>query len=628
MKSLLFLLATGMSLMSSIALAEVPSVELSIDRSEVAKAVANVIRSTRAPETKRVAQSERVQSALTDYMSFLNLKPGSAEFKETLTRLLNSSTQMILCDSVENWACLEQLPEVPPSTEWRRDTRPDLGAPVHVKEPLQMESYFTKRWAQKKRGQPFDSPSVASIMGDKIIQDGTSGVYMALYGIDDIDGSMKPVYGAIQTAKKSGREVLGVFDIANETGGGSFLRDYDVRIDGNVATLEKTSSLDFSYVPPADQTGWIWGRPFWLDEMLAKGSSLEFQGAPRYVTDTKWLLKQPASADPRRINFQYKGTMDLITELNNGIRDNMNSKARIEWPSNKIMHNKFVVLDNNGQKSVWSGTANVAQTCMGDESNSNMSIYIKNTQVAEAFLTEFREMYEPREEGISDAPNLITGRFHVTKRPNTKRYFVFADGNELRVHFSPTDDGEHRAIIPMLLSARKGDQIRISMFGAGGHELVRALQFAAAQGADVRVLLDSVTGNNRFGWMKNPVANVFEQNPYAVGSRMKTALPISTRISTWLNNGLNHHKTASLTRHLSGGKYRVETLIVGSQNWSASGNDGNDENMVTIRNLKTDVAGGLEFNQDFDQNLWPLAQDITQADLRNMKPSNSSADEE
>ncbi|MGZ5280461.1 MAG: phospholipase D-like domain-containing protein, partial [Pseudobdellovibrionaceae bacterium] len=202
-----------------------------------------------------------------------------------------------------------------------------------------------------------------------------------------------------------------------------------------------------------------------------------------------------------------------------------------------------------------------------------------------------------------DIPSLITGRFHKQKRPNTKRYFQFSDGHELRLHFSPTDDGEHRAILPMLWTAKAGDTIRISMFGSGGVEGVRALQAAAARGVKIQIVLDNVTGSGLYSWIKDSEGNFMEENPYAPGNQQ-----VQDNIKVRLNNwpGLNHQKTATLTR----ANGRVETLIVGSQNWSLSGNDTNDENMVTIRHKTQSVKAGEAFNENFDKFMYPLALSI------------------
>ncbi|MES3038599.1 MAG: phospholipase D-like domain-containing protein, partial [Bdellovibrionota bacterium] len=67
---------------------------------------------------------------------------------------------------------------------------------------------------------------------------------------------------------------------------------------------------------------------------------------------------------------------------------------------------------------------------------------------------------------------------------------------------------------------------------------------------------------------------------------------------------LNHHKTASLTRKNSQGQKVAHTLIVGSQNWSTTGNDESDENMLTFRNRDKGIAAAEAFNKHFDEKIW------------------------
>ena len=98
----------------------------------------------------------------------------------------------------------------------------------------------------------------------------------------------------------------------------------------------------------------------------------------------QWVFDK-ANDTKTNIAFQYNGTPTMLSLLNNGIKSDDDAKGRIEWPDNGIMHNKFMVFEKGGnKKSVWTGTANVAETCMGTERNSNVGVFIDNTAVAEA----------------------------------------------------------------------------------------------------------------------------------------------------------------------------------------------------------------------------------------------------
>jgi len=556
--------------------------------------------------SQKAAMAPEFRNRLIAYLESLQLK-NDRSLKELLSRLFQSSTQLVVCNQ-DDWSCLERKPMVLPSVAHRLDESEDLGKPVKIKEPLSIETYFTKKWSQRRMSQPEVGDTVAQIMGKTITKNAKDGLYMAIYGIDDIKESMKPVFDAIEAKVNAGVPTQAVVDVSKEGSPNSFARAYDVVIDddNNVSLNKfKLSDLDFSYVKPADPKLWAWGRPQWMDQIQNLDPSV-FAEKDSTSKDAAWIIKQPGGKNAIRLAFQYKDTPALVGMINRNIKSNETAQARIEYPMDGLMHNKFAVMKDGKKMSVWTGTTNVSETCMGTEKNSNMAIVINHTEVAQEFLKEFQEMYGYDASNTrlkKDIPSLITGRFHKQKRPNTKRYFQFSDGHEMRLHFSPTDDGEHRAILPMIWTAKEGDTIRISMFGSGGIEGVRALQHAAARGVKIQIVLDNVTGSGLYSWIKDSEGNFMEENPYAPGD-----LQVQNNIQIRLNNwpGLNHQKSATLTR----ANGRVETLIVGSQNWSLSGNDTNDENMVTIRHKTKSVKAGEAFNENFDRFMYPLALSI------------------
>lgn len=74
------------------------------------------------------------------------------------------------------------------------------------------------------------------------------------------------------------------------------------------------------------------------------------------------------------------------------------------------------------------------------------------------------------------------------------------------------------------------------------------------------------------------------------------------KLSTWA--GKNHYKVGSLTRRHAQGEMIAEEIILGSQNWSSGGNDFNDENLVSIQNVRSGVPAAKQFNDEFDRRLW------------------------
>jgi phosphatidylserine/phosphatidylglycerophosphate/cardiolipin synthase-like enzyme len=247
---------------------------------------------------------------------------------------------------------------------------------------------------------------------------------------------------------------------------------------------------------------------------------------------------------------------------------------------------------------------------MGDERNANVSVFIQNSAIADAFLAEFAEMWTtrkltPDEKAKIDqvyASGMVPGgAFHGKKKPNTKRYFRFEDGTEVKVLFSPTDDAVHRSVIPLLLSAKPKDEIRISMFGTGNIEIVRAIQFAVANGARVRIVLDRTLAGGADSWIKLGDGNLDDENPFP----KKGQGSLEVRLSTW--PGDNHQKVATLTRDGTAGE-----ILLGSLNWSKNGNDDSDENLIHVRNLGSkgyeEVSVAAAFNNHFDKELWPVSE--------------------
>lgn len=482
---------------------------------------------------------------------------------KAIQRLFISSTQFLECPVLTDWECLEKEPKLKPRADFRIPKQTNLGVPVLAGESLDMDVFFTEGWD----GSP--SAHVVDRFAERLNSDVGKSLSIAMYGIDDINGSMKGVYDAIiNHAQNATTTVRAVVDVSG---------------------FEKGESpWVFDYQKPESTSNWLFG-----DSTTNPGGM--------------------------HATFQYDGTPSFLHAMNDGIKRQEESRARLEWSTSHIMHNKYAVLENNeGIKSVWTGTANISNHCMGTEANSNMSVYIRNDFIAQAYLDEFNLMFnfdpdlQVKSKLVmnSDDNNPVqAGRFHRNKYPVSKRFFKFKDGTNVRVHFAPTDDAEHRVILPMLLSAKEGDEIRISMFGGTGYEIVRAMQFAVAKGANVRIVYDSKLGHGLTSWTRDSVLNVFMKNPYIgkVANPPSKLGAISVRISTW--KGKNHYKVGTLTRKLSNGSLRAEQIILGSQNWSSGGNDANDENLISIQNLGKEVKAAAMFNKEFDTRLWVKSRD-------------------
>lgn len=575
------------------------------------------------------------------YLVSIGLTPEKTNFKFQLTRILNSSTQFLFCEDVEDWSCLESKAEVEPKSKMRQDALPNLGRPVQAGDKLELEYFFTQGWYNNFKNnteKAFVIPekTVAEIMADKIKEEGEKKMFMAIYGIDDIQDTMSSVFNAVAEKVKAGVATYAVLDVSDEGQANGFLRDYNMTKlpDGRYALGNKKVDLDFSYIADSNSPNAAFTAPGWAEQYLKDVAELsktmsKFELRKFLLKD--YFVKPPATTKTydlqaqdltwialnkdltnykenlSRMAFQYANNIQLLRVINQNVKENDKALARVEYPFTGIMHNKFIVFEkNNGSRSTWTGTTNVARTCMGDESNSNLAILIKNDAISNSFLEEFKEMFQGPNDSASKPKSLVTGAYHDKKRPNTQRYFIFSDGTEARVHFSPTDDGEHRVLLPLVYSARKGDLLRISMFGGGGYEMVRAMQSAVARGVEIRIVFDNLTGAGANSWWKAKDGNLLEVNPYAKNPTGS----VEVRKNSW--NGLNHHKSATLSRRQKDGSLKAEIIVVGSQNWSQTGNDINDENMLTVRNKNKELDIMRDFNQEFDKKMWPSSVPVGQ----------------
>ncbi len=227
--------------------------------------------------------------------------------------------------------------------------------------------------------------------------------------------------------------------------------------------------------------------------------------------------------------FPYPDTQTLINALPAGsvVADN----------DDRTMHNKFFVVDG---EHVWTGSTNVSLTGIDTEYNSNFSILIHNKDLAAAYETEFLEMFN--------------GAFHDEKTDNTPHRFVMDDNSVIECYFAPTDNARDNAIIKAINHATSTIDIRIFFFTDSG--IADALIAAKDRGVQIRVILDA-TG---------------AESEYSQHRRLRDA-GIPVKVENW--GGKEHFKAMCVDRKVT---------VMGSQNWTGSGNYSNDENTLYIEN--------------------------------------------
>lgn len=253
-------------------------------------------------------------------------------------------------------------------------------------------------------------------------------------------------------------------------------------------------------------------------------------------------------------NFNYPDTAELGQSWGEtSVTPDLNPSGTPR--SATIMHNKFVVLKNKG---VWTGSTNMSSTCLGSEYNANASIYIANTEVAKIYEAEFKQMFEEK-------------RFSRYKVAKNRKPLTFRDGTKLQVFFSPQDEPVHNAIIPFIENAKK--TLDIGMFVLTHSEVIEAIRAAAIRGVKVRIIGDALFSNRE----TSPIAVLREAG-------------VEVRVENW--GGKMHMKSA-----VADGK----RTVIGSMNWTRSGELDNDENTLLIDNKKLATQMTKYFND-----LWAL----------------------
>jgi phosphatidylserine/phosphatidylglycerophosphate/cardiolipin synthase-like enzyme len=226
-----------------------------------------------------------------------------------------------------------------------------------------------------------------------------------------------------------------------------------------------------------------------------------------------------------------------------------------------IMHDKFFVIDGN---KVWTGSTNVSDTETGGEYNSDVAATLYSFRLADIYTAEFNEMFG--------------GLFHHRKTDNTAHVLdpsQFTDGTtSVKSYFSPTDDAQTNAVIPLIDAATQ--TLDITMFFLTSQTIGARVLAAKARGVQVRVVIDA-----------GGAANQYSQT----GSFCSAGIPVK-----WENwGGKSHSKWAVADSALPA----QAAVVFSSMNWTNAGNVDNDENTLYVQNAGFAAAFQGEFNRQW-----------------------------
>lgn len=244
----------------------------------------------------------------------------------------------------------------------------------------------------------------------------------------------------------------------------------------------------------------------------------------------------------------YPDTLCLTRILINNQADfAKNSKSS----QSAIMHNKFFIFDN---KKVLTGSANISNTDMSGF-NSNAIILINSQQIANIYQEEFEQMY--------------SGQFHKSKLKICGKENLTIGNSNFSVYFSPKDDIIKSQIIPLINNANK--YVYMPVFLITHKQLAESLIEASKRGVSVKVIIDAT--NAHMGASKH---SLLRQN--------------GIQVKTENFAGKLHSKSIIIDDTYT---------IIGSMNFSRSGEKINDENLLIIKN-----TGIAVFYKNFFQYMW------------------------
>ena len=241
--------------------------------------------------------------------------------------------------------------------------------------------------------------------------------------------------------------------------------------------------------------------------------------------------------------YPYRSTADVIAALGNVHQDD----------DDRIMHNKFFVIDG---RYVWTGSTNISRQEIDAEYYGDVSVLIDNTQLAGIYTTEFEEMYN--------------GEYHTDKEDDTTHVLTtLSDGTKIKSYFAPTDDAETNAIVAAINLAHT--KINMRTFFLTSTAIQSALEDAKDRGVTIRIILDAASA----------------ENEYSVHEALRS-YGISVKVENW--GGTEHCKAFSVDGYI---------VVLGSQNFTYSGNTSSDENTLYIENRPMATAFDANFDVEY-----------------------------
>ncbi|HKJ28229.1 MAG TPA: phospholipase D-like domain-containing protein [Anaerolineales bacterium] len=226
-----------------------------------------------------------------------------------------------------------------------------------------------------------------------------------------------------------------------------------------------------------------------------------------------------------------------------------------------LMHNKFWIFDG---QITWTGSTNI--TVNGTLKNNNNVMVVESPALAEIYEREFQEMWTGDE-------------FGPRSTSTANQQSVVIDGTAIQVLFAPEDEvGTYLAE----LLGRAQSEIRFMAFSFTHDDMGGTMLSRSRAGVDVSGIFEVRGSETEYSELP---ALYCEGLPVRQDGNPRTF----------------HHKVLVIDRQI---------VVTGSFNFSASADEGNDENVIIINNAEI----AAEYLKEFDRR-WAEAQEPDAADI-------------
>ena len=231
----------------------------------------------------------------------------------------------------------------------------------------------------------------------------------------------------------------------------------------------------------------------------------------------------------------YEDTTTLASLIPHSVSDYTSQQGIKSSYTNIIMHNKFYIFDDS---AVITGSANLSPSDMSGF-NTNSAVAVDSSQIAGIYKKEFEQMFN--------------NKFHTQKSPIGGGDNIKIGTSIVSVYFSPQDKITVNYILPLIRSAKK--YIYIPAFLITDKWMADELVAAKKRNVDVKIILDALNAHSKYSQIKYLRSNDIEVKAENYAGKLHSKMIIIDD----------------------------ETTVLGSMNFSKSGQNYNDENVLIIK---------------------------------------------